>query len=177
MTHDDRKLTQILMKLREVPDDETAWKQLFRELWPFVLAVSFRRLHGNRELAEDVAQEVFLLLARASPFERLTSADALKAYVWRMIQNTINSYLRLSQWEPSTGLQVKEQAQIEPNLELGLWIDKKLADLSTQNRELIWMIAEGHSLADAAEATGLSYSAAGVRVHRLRKQLRDAFGD
>ena len=38
---------------------------------PFVFAVAYRRCRGKREVAEDIAQEVFFRILRAKPFARL----------------------------------------------------------------------------------------------------------
>jgi len=151
---------------------------LIERLWPFVLTVVYRRLGGQREPAEDLAQEVFTDLIDAEPFKRLADVDALRAYVWRMADNEARSYLKSlrRRAEESGGRQAMATvASQEPTAEWVLeareWLEGKLEQMAPVDRELAKLIAEGYRLREAAEAVGLSYTNAGVRLHRLRKRF------
>ncbi|MCX6020908.1 MAG: hypothetical protein NTZ05_04105, partial [Chloroflexi bacterium] len=43
--------------------------------------------------------------------------------------------------------------------------------LTDNDRKLLRYLVNGYSLGEAAEGLGISYSAAGVRLHRLRRRL------
>jgi RNA polymerase sigma factor (sigma-70 family) len=149
-------------------------------MWPFVLTVTYRRLRGHREAAEDVAQETFKALVRADPFAKLRDADALRAYMWRIADNSARSYLEsVRRQAEESGLEwLEESASGQPTPEESLGtheeVVQSLSKLAPVDRELVMMIAEGYSLREAAEATGLSHSNAGVRLHRLRSRLRQS---
>ena len=86
-------LRAALEKLAVSPADEGAWRYIYRELRPFVLAIVYRRLKDNAA-AEDVSQEVLLRVLRARPFQKIREEGAFRAYVWRMALNVTNTYLR-----------------------------------------------------------------------------------
>lgn len=44
--------------------DEAAWEDLYRKLWPYVMASMYRGLGGNRTLAEEAAQDVMFRILR-----------------------------------------------------------------------------------------------------------------
>jgi DNA-directed RNA polymerase specialized sigma24 family protein len=51
---------------------------------------------------------------------------------------------------------------------------KSLAqDLSEEDRELLGQVVVGRTLTEIADSAGISYSAAAVRVHRLKDKLRE----
>ena len=66
----------------------------------------------------------------------------------------------------------KEPESIQGSLEAREWLAMSLRGLSSVDREILSLTIQGYSLSDLAEATGLSYTNAGVRLHRLRKRLR-----
>jgi len=51
-----------------------------------------------------------------------------------------------------------------------------LQSLEPQDRELMRWVREGLSVAEIARRIGSSYTAVGVRLHRIRKALRESFG-
>src|SRR5262245_58286836 len=88
-------LAAVLERLKASPADEEAWRALYRQLWPFVIAVIYRKLRGSeRKAAEDAAQEVFIRLLRTRPFDRIPDADSLRAYMGRIAENVAKTHLR-----------------------------------------------------------------------------------
>jgi DNA-directed RNA polymerase specialized sigma24 family protein len=73
-------LKAAIERLASSSADEDAWRFLYREMRPFVLAILYRRLK-DRATAEDAAQEVFLRVLRARPFEKVHDESAFRAYV------------------------------------------------------------------------------------------------
>jgi RNA polymerase sigma factor (sigma-70 family) len=60
----------------------------------------------------------------------------------------------------------------EQELRLKEWLSQSLKQLAPIDREILTMVIDGYRLPEIAEATGLSYSNAGVRLSRLRARLR-----
>src|SRR5687767_3799375 len=98
----DDDLADALRILSSKPEDDTAWRRLFRLLWPFVTAIVWRRLR-DRTAVEDAAQEVFIRLVKAKPFAKIDGVPQLRAYVWRTAVNVANdvslSRRRQQAWE------------------------------------------------------------------------------
>lgn len=183
MTTPTSTLESIVKRLSADPTDEVAWAELYRQLWPFVFAVAYRRLRGTRALAEDAAQEVFLRLVRARPFSSLADEHALRAYVWRVAENTATDYLRraLERQAVEPALEDFGEGQIdvpapaterEGTLELRDLLEEARHALPLVDQQILTLVIEGRDLSEIARATGLSYTNVGVRLHRLRKRLR-----
>lgn len=182
MTPEPVPLHALVARLASSPADEDAWRALYRQTWPFVFAVVYRRLRGAKALAEDASQEVFLRLVRACPFERLRDPDAFRRYVWRVADNVARTYARR--------ILARHAAEIPtPEAEIGArdvqrvdLVEEKLAaeellrqvvgGIEPRDRELLRLVLAGHSLSEIAKATGVTYGSAAVRLHRLRQRLR-----
>ena len=176
-------LESIVERLAASPDDEAEWAALHRQLWPFVLATTSRRLWRAHDLAEDAAQEVFVRVARTRPFARLHQHHAIVGYFWRVADNTARDFLihvlpRQTFITP-TGLTRRPHDACattvngEHRLELREWLEGARQTLRPPDREILALVIDGYSLAEIAVVTRLSYANAGTRVHRLRKRLRE----
>ena len=177
-------LAAVLERLKASPVDEDAWRSLYRQLWPFVIAIIYRRLRGSeRKAAEDAAQEVFIRLLRTQPFDKILNADALRAYTGRIAENVAKTHLRKLHAAIDSERDVAEWSRLEPSMEAlesdGELRARELLDLAEsilepKDSDLLRLILEGSSLDRAADQMGLSYSNAGVRLHRIRLKLRNA---
>jgi RNA polymerase sigma-70 factor (ECF subfamily) len=177
-------LEAAIARLRVTPRDEEAWRYLYRQLRPFILAVAFRRLK-DREGAEEVAQEVLVRILRARPFDRIHEEGAFRAYVWKMTLNVVNTHLRKViragegsrrwfEWNAAAQAEVadplaEEQNQMLLEEALGLALD----ELEPSDSKFVAMLLQGRSLGEIATALDISYSNAGVRYHRLKRKLRN----
>lgn len=143
------------------------------------MAVAYRRLGGRRDLAEDAAQEAFLRLLRAQPFARLADGHALRGFVWRIADNVARTCRRAIEasghhesldavLEDAPGTDAAQDRILEAREKLG----STLAGLQPVDRQILVMTAVGNTIKEIAEATGLSYSNAAVRLHRLRNHLQ-----
>lgn len=172
MNRDDAEGDRLLQRLSADPSDSAAWTQLYKQYWPFVFAIAYRRCRGAREIAEDVAQEVFVRLLRTRPFDRLPNTGALRGYLYTTAENTARTQLsRLLSRKESPLPETFEPAAQGSVEELSV-IESARQTLSPLDQEILSHVVSGMSLKDVAKATGLSYPNTAVRLHRLRKQLR-----
>jgi RNA polymerase sigma-70 factor (ECF subfamily) len=175
-------LEALVARLASSPADEEALRALYRQTWPFVFAVVYRRLHGAKALAEEASQEVFLRLVRACPFKRLRDPDAFRGYVWRVADNVARTYARrvlarhaaeVTPPEAEVGAaDVQHFDRVEEELGAEELLRQVMGAIESRDRELLRLVLEGHSLSEIAKATGLTYGNAAVRLHRLRRRLR-----
>jgi RNA polymerase sigma factor (sigma-70 family) len=182
MTQEDA-LTGVLDRLAVAPSDEDAWRSLYLQLWPFVIGVIHRRLRGNvRGAAEDAAQEVFIRLLRSRPFQNIRNADAFRGYVWKIADNVAKTHLQKIRKKDDSERAVAELdgndrtfGPVEPNEQFV--VEEALGaiqgQLEPQDNELLSLLLEGQNLGQVAGRLGVSYSTAGVRLHRLRKKLHN----
>jgi len=175
----EEALSNGLKRLAEEPTDENAWRTVFDRLWPFVIAIAWRRLK-DRTAAEDAAQEVFLRLLRMRPFVEITEPEEFKAYLWRMTVNVANDTARKHRHSDhlheavSNVRRTDEWVQLHPTDQRLLFeevMGLAKGDLSTDENEVLKRLILGLTIREIAHELGLAYSAAAVRVHRLRRKL------
>ncbi|MGO8928401.1 MAG: RNA polymerase sigma factor [Limisphaerales bacterium] len=134
-----------------------------------------RRLVRDAHLAEDVTQEVFMLLARKA--HRMGSDTILSAWLYRATRHVASETTRregrrrhreqLAVETMSQSTADAEWQQIEPLL------DEAMANLSTADHDAIVLrYFESRSLRDVGAALGSSEDAAQKRVARALERLR-----
>jgi RNA polymerase sigma factor (sigma-70 family) len=175
----DADLERALASLASNSEDEQAWRLLFGILWPFVLALVWRRVR-DPSIAEDAAQEVFVRLARAKPFKNIDGASQMRAYIWRVAVNVASDWILDRKRQQMRRDAVRdlnppnvtpEPAQSEDRILFGEVFALARRNLMKDETELLAHLLRGHSVGETARATGQSYSATAVRLHRLRGKL------
>lgn len=180
---DEQRLANALAVLAVSRRDEAAWETVFRQMWPFVRTIVYRRLGSVEGLADDAAQEVFSRLLRSCPFSRLREPDAFRGYVWRVSDNVARTYRRRLLLRPTTPLPAAEHEEaaladtitarrLHGDLELKQLLHQEWRELGGSDRRVLRLLVEGHSIGEIAAALGVSYGAAAVRLMRLRIRLR-----
>jgi RNA polymerase sigma factor (sigma-70 family) len=175
-------LARAMSALAVSRSDPAAWETLYRHVRPFVLATVYRRLGSVQGLAEDATQEVFLRLLRSCPFEKLRDPDAFRGYVWRVSDNVARTYRRRIMMHAPAGTGDEEQLAVEPGsagepdyvqtVELKQLLRKAWRDLNDSEKRLLRLQLDGSSVRETAEALGIAYGTAAVRLMRLRLKLR-----
>jgi RNA polymerase sigma factor (sigma-70 family) len=177
-------------ELRKARSSEGAWGAIYRALAPMAKGIAFRMLRGDRDAAQDVVHDAFIALYRAADFDRLTSSEDLTNYFAAMVRNKALDVLRAAtsrrtvQISPGTEPVADEELLTEgfdtradnsPSSEQLTGVGQALAEavkgLSKPDRVLLALLMQGYSSSEVATRLGLTYSAAGVRIHRLRDRL------
>lgn len=171
----DNALREALRALATDRHDEDAWRVLFQRAWPFMVAVC-ARLGADVHAAQEAAQESLIRIARYAPFDDLVEPDAFRAYarvVCRRIAHAryrkqgANLLLPIDKFElASDDLDPEQEASTRTLL------DTILRELEPHDQRLLQMTIAGYSLAEIARELTISDSAAGVRLHRIRRRLR-----
>ncbi len=162
----------MLERLKVDPSELSAWTELYERYWPFVFAVAYRRSRGAREIAEDIAQDVFIRLHRTKPFARIPGPAALRSFLYVMARNTADSHLAHLLSRRESPLTESLQVPVEDSVETRWDIERASQALAPIDQKILSLVVSGMTLKEVASATGLTYSNAAVRLHRLRKLLR-----
>lgn len=152
------------------------------------------RLTRNQQDAEDLVQETF---AKAfASFHQFTPGTNLKAWLYRILNNTFISHYRKAQRRPqesaageaedwqeyqasshqSTGLESAEMLALElvPNEEIRQALEK----LSEERRTAVYLAdVEGFSYQEIADIMGTPIGTVMSRLYRGRTQLREYLRD
>jgi RNA polymerase sigma-70 factor (ECF subfamily) len=149
---------------------EAPWRELADPLRRFL-----RSRVRDRDIAEDLLQEVFLRLhERREPIGELERIDA---WLFRVAGNVAIDHLRRrgvleldAHDEPSEEPTLIDDEQ--PTRVLAAWLSGRLAELPPRYREVLELTErEGLSQREAADRLGLPYSTVKSRVQRGRDLL------
>ena len=129
-----------------------------------------RALTGSVDLAEDLAQDVFLRVVRGA--ERYQAQDRERAWLFRIARNTLIDHRRRSAVRPMTvGRPVESARGATQTLRLDL--SQALARLPDSEREALLMAEIGGlSYAEIAALLGITLPAVRSALYRARMALR-----
>lgn len=144
------------------------YERTARPLWAYLM-----RSCGDRELAEDLAQEAYYRLLR-SDFE--TDSDGhRKNYLFRIGTNLLYDHFRRHRpTEVPLEERNVEAAGERPGREVGLRRDlaRHLSKLRPRDRQLLWLAhVEGLSHREIARVMGLQERSIRLMVFRARRRL------
>jgi len=129
-----------------------------------------RACTGSLELAEDLAQEVYLRVLRGA--ERYEDRERERAWLFRIARNAVTDYRRRVATRPVTTARLAEPAQ-SPQQSLSVELRHALSSLSDFEREA-FLMAElgGLSYAEISAALGSTVPAVRSSLYRARLSLR-----
>ena len=171
--------TEVGLAERFVRGERAAFEQIVREYQQWVATLAYRLL-GWREDVDDVVQEVFLAVLRN--LGRFRGQCGLKTYLGRVTVSKCRSYQRkllvqkkllaIVKAGPAGMAGSADQAALAAERSGRLrWALQKL---SRRSREVVVLrYLEEMSIAEVAEALGLSRNAVDVRLNRARKRLKE----
>lgn len=176
---------------RTLPDDSRAFEQLVAQYKGRVFATTYR-IMGNRQEAEDQAQETFIKVYRN--IRGLQEPATLPAWITRIAINTCMDALarqqRRPQTQPLTPLNAEGEAEEEPRFvdtstptpeeaalrrELRACIERALGRLElTARTALVLRDIDDYSYQEIAEILAIGLSAVKMRIHRARTSFQQA---
>jgi RNA polymerase sigma-70 factor (ECF subfamily) len=156
-----------------------ALARLFEEHYDRVFRTAFRII-GNSSDAEDVAQTVFLRLAR-----RQQEAEALQhptTYLHRAAVHASLDLLRSKRVRASVSLDddsinhdlsLSARAGADEAVPIRLWLRQALSELTPRQAEIFTLrYVEGYENHEIARMVGTSQIVIGVTLHRVRGLLK-----
>ena len=125
----------------------------------------------------DLTQETFTRFLEYRALDRVESDQHALAYLITTCRNLAIERNGRALQIPMEGLieldSIPSHEQLrEPVVDL----ERALLDLDEEGRTLAEWMREGLSVSEIARKLGISYTAAGVRIHRLKQRLRQALG-
>lgn len=164
--------------LRMVEGDRSAYEMLFRRRVAFVESESRRRLGRRGDLADDVAQETWLRVARGP--RRCTSSASLDAWLRRIVRSAAIDLLRRELAQRCRDRRVAETrpeaVDFLADFDLLEEIRREAAaieGISREDRSIFEMlIRSGATVAQLARALGLGRAALDSRLRRAAARAR-----
>jgi len=171
---DDSQLIEAFVR----ENSESAFRTLVERHAGLVHASALRQT-GDAQLAQDVAQAVFTLLARKAG--SLRRGAVLSGWLFQTTRFVAARAMRSEQRRQRREQEAFDMQQLQANDET--WrqvtpvLDDALAQLSSADREVILLrYIEGRSLREVSLALGVTEDAAKKRVARAIEKLRQGLG-
>ena len=161
--------------------DKSAFEELVKRHQDLVFSLSFK-LTGNRELANDVAQESFIRAWKA--IEKFRGDSTFGTWIYRITVNTAWTLRKKSKkhyslniedtQEPVVIDEKKDPELVAINSDLSVVLRKALNQIPLEQRIIVELKnIEGRSHKEIADYLDISVTAAKVRLHRAHQKLRN----
>jgi RNA polymerase sigma factor (sigma-70 family) len=170
-----------LSLIREDPSSAEAWKHFYRVAAPLIKGQLFILGERHRERLDDLTHDVLLRFLQYGPWRNdwrtlPTAAAPVRQYLRKV---TRSAFVNAQTRHAVRVERAKAAAEVDENLDelegsttdLAITLHQLSESLSAGDRLLLQLVIDGRSLPDIADLLGLEYSAAGVRVHRLKSRL------
>jgi len=165
--------------------DRSAFEQLVLRHQELVFSLSYK-LTGNREMANDVAQEAFIRAWKA--IEKFRGDSTFSTWIYRITVNTAWTLRKKAKkhntlniddtYEPIVIDEKKDPEMVAINSDLSSVLSKALNNLPVEQRIIVELKnIEGRSHKEIADYLDISVTAAKVRLHRAHQKLRQILED
>ena len=171
----ERALERALVE-RAQSNDMLAYERLYEMHVGRVFALCVR-LCNDRDMAEDLAQEAFVLAWRK--LDSFRGDSAFGSWLYRITTNTVLSYLRKQKpFKNSLDIdEIEEQGQKE-DIGLRMSLDDAIAGLPDGARAVFVLYSlEGHTHDEIAELLGIAQGSSKAQLHRARQLLQARLSD
>ena len=160
--------------------DKSAFEELVKRHQDLVFSLSFK-LTGNRELANDVAQEAFIRAWKA--IDKFRGDSTFGTWIYRITVNTAWTLRKKAKkhyslniedtQEPVVIDEKKDPELVAINSDLSVVLRKALNQIPLEQRIIVELKnIEGRSHKEIADYLDISVTAAKVRLHRAHQKLR-----
>jgi RNA polymerase sigma-70 factor (ECF subfamily) len=151
--------------------DRSAFQSLHDQYYSMVLNLCRGYMKGDREMASDLAQEVFINVWNALPGYR--GEASYKTWIYRITVNTCLMLIRKNKKQIKVpvelALHASEPAQSQKDSE---YLYRAIGNLDEVERIIIMMVLEEIDYEEIARTLGITENNLRVKVHRARAKLK-----
>jgi len=156
--------------------NSAVFELLHKEYHAMVLQVCMGFVKGDTDQAKDLSQDVFINTWNA--LDKFKGASSYKTWIYRITVNTCLKYIRDKKDKNKINLEDVHHPSIEQE---GISSDNKnaslyraIGQLAEIDRLVIMMVLDELDYEEIAQVIGISAVNLRVKIHRIRKQLKEA---
>jgi RNA polymerase sigma-70 factor (ECF subfamily) len=156
--------------------NEKFFAELFNQYKSMVLQVSTGFVQGNRELASDLLQEVFINTWIALP--NFKGQSSPKTWIYRITVNTCLSFLRRQKGKRQLQVQGLPEQVADVLADTSASKDYNqlyhaIGELESTDRLIIMMVLDELEYSEISNVMGISEGTLRVKIHRIKQRLKN----
>jgi RNA polymerase sigma factor (sigma-70 family) len=170
-------IDDVIRQLHKTPKETVLWGELYKELRPTIYAAAYQLCRGDTATADDLTQEAFLKFLAGEHVKKVTNEYEMIGYLRAIVRRLFLDEVRRRGTHPTFSTDEIAPDELEKALQRTIRYSLSEPDvaifqeLSRDDRELLLRMIRGETTSEIADAMRLKYSAAAVRLYRLRKKL------
>lgn len=149
------------------------FNKLYRNNYPNVYRLCLSYVSGDMELAQELAQEVFIKVWQN--LERFREESKISTWIYRITVNTCLMHLRKIKKQQEVSLtdtaEINEEQYQESNNQRLHMLRACMKKLDEMGKMLISLVLDEIPQKEIAEITGISHENVRVKVHRTKGKL------
>jgi RNA polymerase sigma factor (sigma-70 family) len=148
------------------------FENLHKQYQSMVLQMCKGYMKGDKELAEDLAQEIFINVWNALP--RFRAESSHKTWIFRITVNTCLLHIRKQKGKTKVPIEEAENLSAETiNTGEGENLYKAIGQLEKIDRLIIMMVLEELDYEEIARVMGISMNNLRVKIHRAKQRIKN----
>lgn len=161
--------------MKEPADKKGLFESLHHQYFPMVMQMCLGYMKGDTELAKDMVQEVFINTWKA--LDGFKQQSSYKTWIYRITVNTCLLHIRKNKNQRSTEMNdmvqhvPDEPGDLKESQHQALY--RAIGELPELDRLIIMLMLEELEYEEIAIITGISAVNLRVKIHRIRKKMRE----
>lgn len=160
-------------------NDQSAFQLLYREHYGMVLTLCRGFMKGDAELADDLAQDVFINVWNALPSYRAEAS--YKTWIYRITVNTCLLQIRKDKKKTKVPIEAAtntaEPDSEDNQLESEQLLYRAIGKLDKVERLMMMMVLEEMPYEEIAGIMGITENNLRVKIHRIKTKIKSIIED
>ena len=158
-----------------VAQDQALFESLHRDYQPMVMQLCMGFMKGDKDLAKDLSQDIFINTWNA--LDKFKGASSFKTWIYRITVNTCLKYIRDKKdgkRVPVEDISHQLTNELDTNAtESHQTLYRAIGQLDEVDRLIIMMVLDELEYEEIASVIGISASNLRVKIHRIKKNLKE----
>ncbi len=156
-------------------NNNVLFESLYAEFYQMVHQVCVGFMKGNRDLADDLTQETFINTWRS--LAKFKGASSYKTWIYRITMNTCLKYIRDNKITGQVSIDQNSALLKQESTHDGGGAHQELyqaiGQLNEIDRLIIMMVLDELEYNEIADVVGISEGNLRVKIHRIKKSLKE----